>query len=156
MYALVLAVPVNVSWANPTSEPPQASLGRSWTLLKVNQETTSTWAPYGHEGQVETALDKLFELRYERMTQNMLVHIVTGVTGRAFFIDKLQSNIHSLKFQLLSSCSWFDSGSHNGHWQLLQPLEFQRCYDRLPIPANEYTFMIMTGRPEGPSQPLLH
>ena len=26
------------------------------------------------------------------------------VTGRAF-IDKLQSNIHSLKFQLLSSCS---------------------------------------------------
>ena len=33
-----------------------------------------------------------------------------------------------------------DSGSHNGHWQLLQPLEFQRCYDRLPTPANEYTF----------------
>ena len=54
MYALVLAVPVNVSWANPTSEPAQASLGRSWTLLTP------------------------FELRYERRTQNMLVHIVTG------------------------------------------------------------------------------
>ena len=76
------------------------------------------------------------------------------VTGRAFY---WQITISYSFTQIPTSLFLFliDSESHNGHWQLLQPLEFQRCYDRLPTPANEYTFMIMTGRPEGPSQPIL-